>query len=87
MTRSVALEYATRGIRVNAVLAGATATDGMLAAEQVVPELVRALVVQHPMQRMARVEEVAATALWLCSASAGFVTGAPIPVDGGFLAA
>jgi NAD(P)-dependent dehydrogenase (short-subunit alcohol dehydrogenase family) len=87
MTRSVALEYATRGIRVNAVLAGATATEGMLAAEQVVPEVVRALVAQHPMQRMAREDEIAATALWLCSAAAGFVTGAPIPVDGGFSAA
>ena len=87
MTRSVALEYATRGIRVNAVLAGATATDGMLAAQRLVPEVVRTLVAQHPMQRMAREDEIAATSLWLCISAAGFITGAPIPVDGGFLAA
>jgi NAD(P)-dependent dehydrogenase (short-subunit alcohol dehydrogenase family) len=87
MTRSVALEYATRNVRVNTLLAGATATEGMLAAEAVVPELVRALIAQHPMQRLAREEEIAATALWLCSSAAGFVTGAPIPVDGGYLAA
>jgi NAD(P)-dependent dehydrogenase (short-subunit alcohol dehydrogenase family) len=87
MTRSVALEYATRNVRVNALLAGATATDGMLAAQAALPELVGELIAQHPMQRLAREDEIAATALWLCSDAAGFVTGAPIPVDGGFLAA
>jgi NAD(P)-dependent dehydrogenase (short-subunit alcohol dehydrogenase family) len=87
MTRSVALEYATRGIRVNAVLAGVTATAGMEQAKAIVPEVVDALVAQHPIGRMAREEEIAATVLWLCSDAAGYVTGAPIAVDGGFLAA
>jgi NAD(P)-dependent dehydrogenase (short-subunit alcohol dehydrogenase family) len=87
LTRSVALEYATRNVRVNALLAGATATDGMLAAQAAVPELVRGLIEEHPMRRLASEHEVAAAALWLCSSAAGFVTGAPIPVDGGFLAA
>ncbi|UJR81382.1 SDR family oxidoreductase [Sandaracinus amylolyticus] len=87
LTKSVALEYASRGIRVNALCAGVTRTPAMRAAESVVPEIVKALVAQHPMGRMASEEEVAAAAVWLCSEGAGFVTGAPLHVDGGFLAA
>jgi NAD(P)-dependent dehydrogenase (short-subunit alcohol dehydrogenase family) len=87
MTRSVALEVATRGIRVNALCAGVTATETMRSAEAAVPQLVQALVAEHPMGRMAREEEIAAAVLWLCSEGAGFVTGAPLAVDGGFLAA
>jgi NAD(P)-dependent dehydrogenase (short-subunit alcohol dehydrogenase family) len=87
MTRSVALEYASRGIRVNAICAGVTRTPAMVQAETIVPEVVQQLVAQHPMGRMAIEEEIAAAALWLCSDAAGFVTGAPLSVDGGFLAA
>ncbi len=87
MTRSVALEYASRGIRVNAICAGVTRTPAMRQAETFVPELVQALVSQHPMGRMATEEEIASAVLWLCSEGAGFVTGAPLAVDGGFLAA
>jgi NAD(P)-dependent dehydrogenase (short-subunit alcohol dehydrogenase family) len=87
MTRSVALELAPRGLRVNALCAGVTATPAMRHAQAAFPELVGALVAQHPMGRMASEEEIAAAALWLCSDDAGFVTGAPMAVDGGFLAA
>lgn len=87
MSRSVAIELAARGVRVNAVCAGVTATAAMAQAEAVVPELVRGLVAQHPMGRMASEEEIAGAVLWLCSPGAGFVTGAAIAVDGGFLAA
>ena len=87
MTRSVALEYSTRGIRVNAVCGGVTATASMRQAEAVVPDLVQALVAQHPIGRMAREEEIAGAVLWLCSEDAGYVTGAPLAVDGGYLAA
>jgi NAD(P)-dependent dehydrogenase (short-subunit alcohol dehydrogenase family) len=87
LSRSVALEHADRGVRVNAVCAGVTATPGMLKAEAVVPDLVRALVAEHPMGRMASEEEIAGAVLWLCSPGAGYVTGAAIAVDGGFLAA
>ncbi len=87
MTRSVALEYASRGVRVNAVCAGITATPAMRQAEQFVPHIVAALVREHPMGRMATEEEVASAVLWLSSDAAGFVTGAPLTVDGGFLAA
>jgi len=87
LTRSVALEYASRNIRINALCAGITATAAMRQAEAAVPDLVAALVAQHPMARMAREDELAGTVLWLCSDAAGYVTGAPIAVDGGFLAA
>lgn len=86
MTRSVALEYAARNVRVNAICAGVTRTASMSRAEEVVPEVVRALVDEHPMSRMAREDEIAGAALWLCSGDAGFVTGAPLFIDGGFLA-
>jgi len=87
MTRSVALEYAGRGIRVNALCAGATASPPLRRAQELMPQLVQSLVDEHPMRRLASEEEIAATVLWLCSDAAGFVTGAPIAVDGGFLAA
>lgn len=87
MTRSVALEFAARGIRVNAVCAGVTRTSGMCRAEEVVPQVVAQLVAEHPMARMAKEEEIAAAAIWLCSEAAGYVTGSPLSVDGGFLAA
>jgi NAD(P)-dependent dehydrogenase (short-subunit alcohol dehydrogenase family) len=87
MSRSVALEYAKRAIRVNALCAGVTATAGMRQAETMMPDIVRDLVAEHPMGRMASEEEVANAVLWLCSPGAGYVTGAAIAVDGGFLAA
>jgi NAD(P)-dependent dehydrogenase (short-subunit alcohol dehydrogenase family) len=87
MTRSVALEYAARNVRVNAICAGLTRTAAVSEAEQAFPDVVRALVAEHPMARMATEAEIAGAALWLCSGDSGFVTGAPIFVDGGFLAA
>jgi NAD(P)-dependent dehydrogenase (short-subunit alcohol dehydrogenase family) len=87
MSRSVALEQATRGVRVNALCAGVTATENMRKAEAVVPDLVRELVTAHAIGRMATEDEIANAAVWLCSSGAAYVTGAAIAVDGGFLAA
>ena len=87
MTRSVALEHAKKNVRVNAICAGVTRTEAMRQAEEMVPDVVRALVDEHPMGRMATVEEVAGAAMWLCSDAAAFVTGTTLNVDGGFLAA
>jgi len=56
-------------------------------AEAAFPALVQQLVGEHPMARMATEEEIAGATLWLCSDGAGYVTGAPLAVDGGFLAA
>lgn len=86
LTRSAAIELAEHGIRVNAVCPGATETDSMRSARSQYPELVAGLVGVHPMRRLATEEEVAGAVLWLCSEAAGFVTGHPLAVDGGFLA-
>ena len=87
MTRSLALEYATRSVRINAICAGVTATSSMRAAQRAAPELVQGLIDEHPMARMAEESEIAASVLWLCSPAASYITGAAIPVDGGFSAA
>jgi NAD(P)-dependent dehydrogenase (short-subunit alcohol dehydrogenase family) len=87
LTRSVALEYAKRGVRVNVLCAGVTRTESIEQAEAALPELVAGLVAEHPMGRMATTDEIAGAALWLCSSASRYVTGAPLVIDGGFLAA
>jgi NAD(P)-dependent dehydrogenase (short-subunit alcohol dehydrogenase family) len=84
LTRTVALDYADEGIRVNALAVGPTRT-GRLAAwtDQEKQAAIRAI----PMGRFGRPEEVAAAAVWLCSDEAAFITGVTLPVDGGLLAA
>jgi NAD(P)-dependent dehydrogenase (short-subunit alcohol dehydrogenase family) len=86
-TKSAALEYATRGIRVNAVCPGMIRTamlDQMIAAGQgdELNAMLKALV---PMGRMGRPEEIADAVLWLSSAAASYVTGQSISVDGGYV--
>ncbi|MEY4509720.1 MAG: hypothetical protein RLZZ450_1842 [Pseudomonadota bacterium] len=87
LTRSVALEYAKHGARVNVLCAGVTRTASMEQAEAALPELVAGLVAELPMGRMASEQEIAGAALWLCSDASRYVTGAPLAIDGGFLAA
>lgn len=88
LTRAAAVEYGPRGIRVNAVALGSIGTEryaelldrlGPDAAAQVREEMRRL----HPVGRVGRVEEVAATIAHLLSDEAGFVTGATVAVDGG----
>jgi NAD(P)-dependent dehydrogenase (short-subunit alcohol dehydrogenase family) len=84
LTRSAALEYAARGIRVNAVCPGTIDTpmvskmldSGMLAMNDLLRDL--------PMKRLGRGEEIADAVLWLCSPGSSFVTGQALAVDGGF---
>jgi NAD(P)-dependent dehydrogenase (short-subunit alcohol dehydrogenase family) len=84
-TKSAALEYATRGIRINAICPGLIQTpmsDQMVAAGQ--GEALKALEKSIPMGRVGRPEEIATAVLWLCSDAASYVTGQSISVDGGF---
>ncbi len=86
LTRSAALEYAPRGIRINAVCPGTIETPMVHAmidkGELDVPEAVK----NQPIGRLGRADEIAAAVLWLCSPAASFVLGVALPVDGGYTA-
>jgi 3-oxoacyl-[acyl-carrier protein] reductase len=80
-TRSLAAELGPKGIRVNMVSPGITETD--LIAD--VPERLRKVqAMQTPLRRLARPEDVARAVLFLCSEAGDYMTGADIPVCGGF---
>jgi NAD(P)-dependent dehydrogenase (short-subunit alcohol dehydrogenase family) len=86
-TKSAALEYATRRIRVNDVCPGLIRTpmrDRMEAEGQA--DALKSMV-EHfvPMKREGRPEEIANTVLFLCSDAASYITGQSISVDGGFV--
>ncbi|PZF82124.1 SDR family NAD(P)-dependent oxidoreductase [Jiangella anatolica] len=84
--RSAALDYAPHGIRVNAVVPGATDT-AMLTTGGADPDVIRAAAaIQVPLGRLGRPEEVAAAVLWLLSDEASYVTGSHLVCDGGLLA-
>jgi len=86
LTKTAALEYATQGIRVNAVCPGVINTamiDRFTGGEK---EAIKQMEAMEPMGRMGTPEEVAKAVIWLCSEDASFVTGHPLVVDGGFVA-
>lgn len=83
LTQTAAIEYASQGIRINAVGPGYIDTPLL---GQLPPEVIQQLVSLHPIGRLGRAEEVAELVIWLSSDKASFVTGAYYPVDGGYLA-
>lgn len=85
LTRSAALHFATKGVRVNAVCPGTISTP-MTAAMEAEPRAAALLAQMQPIGRMGRADEIAAAVLFLCSDAASFITGHPLAVDGGFLA-
>jgi NAD(P)-dependent dehydrogenase (short-subunit alcohol dehydrogenase family) len=86
LTKSAALDYADRGVRVNAVCPGLVNTP--LIADMITenPELHGNLVASHPLGRIAEPEEVADAIVWLATNKSSYVTGVALPVDGGYLA-
>ena len=85
-TKSAAMEYASRGVRVNAVCPGLIWTpmaDQMVAAGQ--GEALKAMLGGVPMGRYGKAEEIADVVLWLCSDASSYVTGQSISVDGGIV--
>ena len=84
-TKSAALEYAARGIRINAVCPGLIETamsDQMKAAGQT--EALEAMLKEVPIGRIGRAEEIADVVLWLCSSASSLVVGQAIAADGGY---
>ena len=86
LTRSAALEYAARGIRINAVCPGAVETPMVAAMIAKEPETMKDITKEQPIGRLGRPEEIASAVLWLCSPGAGFVVGHALAVDGGYTA-
>ena len=82
MTKSVALEYAARNIRVNAVCPGLIMTDLITSGFANAQDKLAMLTARIPMQRVGLPEEVANAVLWLASPESSFVNGAALPVDG-----
>jgi NAD(P)-dependent dehydrogenase (short-subunit alcohol dehydrogenase family) len=85
LTRTLAREWAPRGIRVNAVCPGFVETEmtaAMLAADHIREEIL----LNTPLGRLGRLEEVVAPALFLASDDASYITGAALLVDGGMAA-
>jgi NAD(P)-dependent dehydrogenase (short-subunit alcohol dehydrogenase family) len=84
MTKTIAVEYATQGIRANCLAPGVI--DGGL-TDVVTDDADREMLVKmHPMMRMGTTAEVAEAAVWLASDASSFTTGWTLAVDGGFLA-
>lgn len=86
LTKVAALENATAGVRVNAVLPGVIDTSQPRNLTQGTPGAMDAFHAAMPIGRLGRPEEVAEAAAWLCSDRASLVTGEGVAVDGGYLA-
>lgn len=83
LTKSAAIEYAKKNIRVNAVCPAVIDTDMFRRAHEADPKKGDFAAAMHPVGRIGKPEEVAAAVLYLCSDAAAFTTGVALPVDGG----
>ncbi|MDR1279897.1 MAG: SDR family oxidoreductase [Opitutaceae bacterium] len=83
LTKSLAMEWASRGVRVNAISPGYTATA--ITRRPEVAELVRRFEAETPLGRMASVDELVGPAVFFSSAASSFCTGSNLVVDGGFV--
>ncbi|ESK55617.1 SDR family NAD(P)-dependent oxidoreductase [Acinetobacter tjernbergiae] len=84
LTKSAALEYASRGIRVNAICPGIINTPMVSSMLEREPEAMNELLKDVPIARLGLPEEIASAVLWLCSPGAAFVIGQALAIDGGY---
>ena len=84
MTQTLAREWAPRGVRVNAIAPGFFMTE--LNRDKMSPDRKAEAIRRTPMGRFGELEELVGAAIFLASPASSFVTGATIPVDGGYLA-
>jgi NAD(P)-dependent dehydrogenase (short-subunit alcohol dehydrogenase family) len=81
LTKCAAMDYAAKGIRINAICPGCIDTP---MGDGIDPAAMKEFLRDQPIGRMGAADEIAAAVLWLCSPGASFVLGVALPVDGGF---
>lgn len=86
LVKSAGLEYAPRGIRINAVAPGTIDTPMVRHMLEAEPDAMDEIRKSIPIDRLGKPEEIAAAVLWLCSDAASYVVGAILPVDGSYIA-
>ena len=86
LTKAAALEYARRGIRINAICPGTANTPMVAKAMKDHPAEMQAVIDDIPLGRLGTPEEIASAVLWLCSPGAGFMIGQIVAPDGGYTA-
>ncbi len=86
LTKSAAMQYATKGIRINAICPGWIKTPPIAKLTEEYPDYEESVLKHQPIGRFGRPEEVANAVVWLCSDRASLIIGVEMPVDGGYLA-
>jgi NAD(P)-dependent dehydrogenase (short-subunit alcohol dehydrogenase family) len=84
LTKSAAVEYAAKGVRINAVCPGVIDTPMVADMLESQADAMAQIMKEQPIGRLGRADEIAAAVLWLCSPDASLVVGVALPVDGGF---
>ncbi|MBN1485452.1 MAG: SDR family oxidoreductase [Chloroflexia bacterium] len=85
LTKSAAMQYADKGVRINAVCPGWIRTPPVAQILEHNPDAEQGMLFHQPIGRLGRPEEVAQAVVWLCSDRASLVIGTAMPVDGGYL--